>query len=83
MKNIKPFKDFVAEDKIQGGLADNLTAEDIANMHGVSVEHIEQQIALGLKDESEHTNDPDKQREIAMDHLVTDPNFYTKEEEKE
>ena len=82
MKNIKPFSDFLREDELKGGLADNLTVKDIAAMHGVSVEHIEKQIEMGLEDESEHTNDPEKQREIAMDHLVTDPNFYSKEKEE-
>jgi hypothetical protein len=36
------------------------------------------QLKLGIREEMEHTRDPAIAREIAMDHLVEDPAYYTK-----
>jgi hypothetical protein len=36
------------------------------------------QLRMGVQVEREHTDDPDIAREIAMDHLVEDPRYYTK-----
>jgi len=70
-------EEFQNKDNIPGGLADNLSVEDIASAHGVSKEHIEKQLELGIKVEMEHTNDMNMAEEIAKDHLVEDPNYYT------
>lgn len=80
---ILAFTEFVNErcttcDKLHGGLADYLSAEDIAKKHNVDVDEIERKIALGAKYEAEHTNDETLAREIAMDHLVEDPDYYEK-----
>lgn len=40
-------------------------------------------LAKGAKVESEHTNDPAKQKEIAKDHLTEDPKYYDKLEKVE
>lgn len=69
--------------QIKGGLADKMSAEDIAKKHGVEVNHIKSQIKMGLKVEMEHTNDPRKALEIAMDHMVESPDYYTKLKEME
>lgn len=37
-----------------------------------------EQLAEGVKEELEHTNDPTVAAEIAMDHLVKDPDYYQK-----
>ncbi len=37
-----------------------------------------EQLAIGTRVEMEHTNSPTVAREIAMDHLVEDPNYYTR-----
>jgi len=37
-----------------------------------------EQLALGTATEMEHTHDPRMAMEIAMDHLVEDPEYYTK-----
>jgi hypothetical protein len=36
------------------------------------------QLSLGIQVEMEHTNNPDIAREIALDHLKEDPEYYTK-----
>ncbi len=53
------------------------TAEEIAQMHGVDLEMIEQQLQMGLKVEMEHTDDPFAAMEIALDHLKEMPDYYT------
>jgi len=56
------------KDKIPGGLADNKTPDsfDIKALRD------------GMKVESEHARDPNTQREISMDHLTEDPQYYKK-----
>jgi len=53
--------------KIEGGLADkkNPTKYD------------RKQLEMGIEIEMEHANDPDKAKEIAMDHLEEMPDYYT------
>lgn len=67
-----------AKDQIEGGLADKLSIEQIAEKHGVSVKKITKQIKKGVKVEMEHTDDPTKAAEIAKDHLTEDPKYYTR-----
>jgi N-acetylglutamate synthase-like GNAT family acetyltransferase len=64
--------------KIKGGLSDNMTKKDIANKFGVTLKKIEKEIKLGIKVEMEHVNDADLAKEIAMDHLVEIPDYYTR-----
>lgn len=56
------------KDQIPGGLGDNADPDDFD----------QEELAKGIKVESEHTDDPDKAREIAMDHLTEDPDYYKK-----
>jgi beta-glucosidase-like glycosyl hydrolase len=71
------------KDIIKGGKADWLTTEEIASKHGLSVEYISKQIENGASIEMEHTNDPNKAREIAMDHLFEFPDYYKRLEKME
>jgi len=66
------------EDKIPGGLAGNMSLSDIAKKHGVTKTEIKKEFKLGIKVEMEHTSDPSIAAEIALDHLVEDPKYYTK-----
>lgn len=68
---------------IKGGVADNMSAEDIAKKHNVSVSKIESQIRKGIKIEFEHTGCPKKAEEIAKDHLYEFPDYYTRLEKME
>ena len=56
------------EDKIPGGLADKKSPKDFDA----------KKLAEGVKAEMEHTSDPKIAEEIAMDHLMEDPNYYEK-----
>lgn len=73
----------VIKNAIKGGKADGKDAESIAALHNVSVKLINKQIEIGVKIEQEHTDDKAKAREIAMDHLVEIPDYYTRLEEME
>ena len=54
------------------------TPEELAKKHGVSVEKIREQLKKGIEIEYEHTKDRAKSREIALDHLLELPDYYTR-----
>jgi hypothetical protein len=64
---------FKSAEKIPGGLADKKSPKDFNS----------KALAKGTKIEREHTDDPEKAREIAMDHLTEDPKYYDKLEKIE
>lgn len=64
------------DNRLKGGDADGWTPEKIAAKHKVSLEHINTQIRMGMEEELEHTEDLGLRIEIAMDHLVKNPNYY-------
>jgi len=66
----------MSENSLKGGNADKYTPQSIAKLHNVPVESILYQIAMGIKVELEHTNDKEKARKVAMDHLVEIPDYY-------
>lgn len=69
-KSLKKFSDIMManEDKLPGGLADKKKPKDFD----------QEQLSAGVKVEMEHTNDPKIAREIAMDHLTEDKDYYKK-----
>jgi len=79
MKYVKLFERFINEkDLISGGKADKLTTADIAKKFNVTLSDIENQVAMGVKVEIEHTGDKSLAREIALDHLTEFPDYYTR-----
>ncbi len=78
--------------KLKGGLADTSNLFDLAAKHvedktvkkqsperiAKMLTHLTQQLVKGIKVEMEHTDDIEIAKEIAMDHLAEDPNYYTK-----
>jgi hypothetical protein len=68
---------------IKGGKADKMTPQDIANKFKVSVSDIEAQLKKGIEVELEHTDNKEKAREIAMDHLSEFPDYYDRLEKME
>jgi len=56
------------EDSLPGGKGDETTTKQVDK----------NQLEMGIKVEMEHTKDPNLAREIAMDHLTEDPQYYTK-----
>lgn len=60
-------------DKISGGLSDGQPDSDFDSS----------QLKSGIEIEREHTQDRDKAKEIAKDHLTEDPKYYTHLKEME
>jgi hypothetical protein len=60
-----------------GHLAKNMSLEDIAKMHNVSMRQINKQVSYGMEAESEHTSSEGEQLRIVKDHLYENPNYYT------
>lgn len=65
---VKKKYDFKSEDQIPGGLADKKKESDFDA----------DKLKEGIKVEMEHTSDPEIAKEIAMDHLTEDPEYYQK-----
>jgi hypothetical protein len=73
-------------EKLKGGLSDKKTLEDIAKKHDSKgyyhidnmTQSLKKELDKGIKIEMEHTNDKDKAKEIAMDHLWENPSYYSK-----
>jgi hypothetical protein len=55
-----------------------LTIRKLAAKHDVSVNHIMTQLQKGIKVEKQHTTYSQTAREIVLDHLSDDPNYYIK-----
>ena len=68
---------------IPGGEAEGMDAQAIADKHGVDIELIVEQLEAGIEVEYEHTKDPNVAKEIAKDHLVESPFYYTYLEDME
>ena len=85
LKELKDKKDIKKseEDKIRGGKADNLTVDQIAEKHGVSVKKILKQLKKGVKVEMEHTDNKQVALEIARDHVEEFVDYYTRLEKME
>lgn len=71
--NLNEFKD-----KIPGGLAKGKTLADIASKHKYSLSKLRNNLEMGIKVEMEHTTSKSVAREIAMDHLFENPEYYQK-----
>jgi hypothetical protein len=85
MKNLYLKEEFSRE-ILKGGLSDELTILDLAQKHKGTlnfdlsslVDYLTRQLVDGVFVEMEHTDSPQKAREIAMDHLFEDPSYYVK-----
>jgi hypothetical protein len=77
------YKQGFTEESLEGGIADGKSLEDIANKHKKDITSIQRQLNKGIKVEMEHTKDKSKAKEIAMDHIFEDPNYYNKLEKIE
>lgn len=85
-------KEETKENKLKGGIADGMTLMDIAKKYAKDknaktqnperikkmYDHLTKQLSKGIKVEQEHTKDSKLAKEIAMDHLAEDPNYYIK-----
>jgi len=55
--------------------------QGIAEEHGVDPEQIRSEFEMGVEEEMEHAEEELIAQEIALDHLVEDPEYYTKLED--
>lgn len=86
IKDMNKYKnEFNENESLKGGKSDKLSFNDLVKKHtahGKSSERIENivksQLIKGIKVEMEHTNDKKVAKEIAMDHIFEDLNYYTK-----
>lgn len=65
---MKTLMQILEQEKIVGGKADNMDPSKFD----------QKELIKGIHVEFEHTNDVKVAMEIAMDHLVEDPNYYKK-----
>jgi hypothetical protein len=73
-------------EELKGGEADYKSLVQIAKKHDAKgyyhidnmVSSLKKQLEMGKKVEMEHTDDKDKAKEIALDHLWEDPSYYSK-----
>jgi predicted nucleic acid-binding Zn-ribbon protein len=68
---------FDIEFKNGGHLSSGKSLKQIAEMHNVSLTHINEQLAKGLEVEKEHFADFKERTRVAKDHLVENPNYYS------
>jgi hypothetical protein len=68
----------IKEERIEGGLADNMTLEDLAKHHEVEIDEIINAMEKGVNVEFEHTTEMMVAFEIAMDHIYEDLDYYDK-----
>jgi DNA polymerase III sliding clamp (beta) subunit (PCNA family) len=83
IKSLKNNLNVSKEETLKGGVGDYLSIEYIAKKHNVSLEYANEQLQKGIEIESEHTNDLEKQTEIAKDHLSEFIDYYQELEKME
>ena len=57
-------------------LSKDMSVEEIAKKHNVSIDDMKKQVKIGIEVEKEHTDDPKKAERIALDHLFEIPDYY-------
>ena len=66
------------ENKLEGGKGDKMTPKKIADKFDVKVKDVKKQIDYGTCVECEHTDDKQKAKEIATDHVAEFPDYYNR-----
>ncbi len=69
--------ELTGENKMGGHLSSGKSLKQIAEMHNVTLTHINEELAKGLEVEKEHFSDFKERTRVAKDHLVENPNYYT------
>ena len=65
-------------EKLLNGLAKGMSLQDIADKHKIDIGDLSKELERGIEVEKEHTRSEQTAEEIAKDHLVEDPKYYTK-----
>jgi hypothetical protein len=74
----------IFEDYIKGGKADSLSIEDIAKLHsdknGIDYDKmlkiVKKNYEMGIRVETEHTDEKELVDEITRDHIKENPKYY-------
>ena len=88
---VKPSLIKESQDEIKGGKADGKSLRDVCKYwvektgkpNKEVMETLEKEYKLGIKIEREHSYDIKKQKEIALDHLMEDMEYYSKNKPKD
>jgi hypothetical protein len=72
------YKQGFKEEKLEGGIADSKSLDELAKKHKVDIKVLTKQFNKGVKVEMEHTDNKQMAKEIAMDHISEDPKYYDK-----
>jgi hypothetical protein len=79
MEKIKSFNKFINEDNKSGEMTpDEVYQKASAHKKWYRLEDFEKELSAGIEVEMEHTNDPERAKRIALDHLSEDPEYYEK-----
>lgn len=78
IKKLMDKKKLNESNKLKGGKADKMTPKKIANKFDVDVKGVKKQIEYGTCVECEHTDDKEKAKEIATDHVSEFPDYYNR-----
>lgn len=66
------------EELIKGGKGDGKDSSFIAKKFGVDKDYVDKQIEKGIEVEKEHTPNEKMAKEIATDHEIEFPDYYTR-----
>ena len=76
---MKTFSQFLLEaNDPKGPIKKNMSPEEIAKKHKLSMDTINSQLEMGIKIESEHTGSKQMARMIALQHLEELPDYYSR-----
>jgi hypothetical protein len=79
MEKIKSFNKFINEDNKSGEMTpDKVYQKASVHKKWYHMEDFEKELSAGIEVEMEHTNDPERAKRIALDHLSEDPEYYEK-----
>lgn len=76
---MKPLKFYINEkEHFKGGKADDMSLEDIAKKQDVDIKDLKKEFDMGVEVEMEHTDNKSQAEEIAKDHLIEFPDYYSR-----
>ena len=81
--SLQKMQEKINDKKLFDGQSEGYTCEDIAEMHGVDLDFIMEQLEKGIEIEMEHTDNPEEAKAIAKDHLFEIPDYYDRLEQME
>lgn len=64
--------------KLKGGLSDKVSKQNITKKFNITLQKLDKELKIGTKVEMEHADSKSLAKEIAMDHLVEIPDYYTR-----